>query len=344
MNAKISLVAIAIAVCLSMSASSAPDPELNRPIGSERAKPATLLPALIWNPLFLPSGDSLYQTLLRGNYEANQTSDLTLYLDSLANYHLFIIAGIGEHGDFDLTWAQFQPLYPAILAHLTEGGACYWEGAYAFSLILNSGGSALYDYFRAAADASGGVITYIRGFDYGGPCDDIDSLAYAGTTRTYTIGSSCGLESYVLWGGGAKGVACQVGLTRTMLTNFSWARLNDSGTNSRVDLIDDVMNWLSGAVAIDEPEPLPQTYSLTPPYPNPFNVQTTIEYALPNEAAVSLSVFDIQGRKVATLTEGTRPAGYHRLIWDAKSMPSGLYFMRLKAGEFTETRKMTLVK
>jgi hypothetical protein len=139
-------------------------------------------------------------------------------------------------------------------------------------------------------------------------------------------------------------VICQVDQTRTMLTNFSWARLNDSGTNSRVDLIDDVMEWLSGAVAVEEPEPLPQAFSLSPPYPNPFNTQTTIEYALPNEAAVSLSIFDIQGRKVATLTEGTKPAGYHRLIWDAKGMPSGMYFVRLKAGEFTETQKMTLVK
>jgi hypothetical protein len=41
---------------------------------------------------------------------------------------------------------------------------------------------------------------------------------------------------------------------------------------------------------------------------------------------------------------GTKPAGYHRMIWDAKNVPSGLYFVRLKAGEFTETRKMTLVK
>jgi len=57
MNAKISLVVIAIAVCLSVSASSIPNPELNRPIASERAKPATLLPALVWNPHNLPAGD-----------------------------------------------------------------------------------------------------------------------------------------------------------------------------------------------------------------------------------------------------------------------------------------------
>jgi hypothetical protein len=89
---------------------------------------------------------------------------------------------------------------------------------------------------------------------------------------------------------------------------------------------------------------LPSAFSLSPPYPNPFNAQVTIEYALPNEAAVSLFVFDIQGRKVATLTEGTKPAGYHRMIWDAKGMPSGLYFVRLTAGEFVNTKKMTLVK
>jgi hypothetical protein len=337
------LIWISAVTCLALSASSAPDPELNRPIGGGGPKPATLLPALIWNPLNLPSGDSLFFTFLRGNYEAIQTSDLTLYLDSLTNYHLFIIAGIGEHGEAELTWVMFEPISAAILSFLTSGGSAFWEGAYAYSVMAQEE-PALFDYFRAFTVAGGGLIAYIRGFDNGGAFSDIDSLAYTGTTRTYTIDSSCGLESYVLWGGGAKGVACQVGQTCTMLTNFSWARLNDSGTNTRVDLIDDVMEWLSGAVAVEEPEPLPQTYSLSTPYPNPFNAQTTIEYALPYEAAITLDIFDIQGRRVAALADGIKPAGYHRLIWDAKSMPSGLYFVRLQAGEFVNTKKMTLLK
>jgi hypothetical protein len=350
MNAKISLVALVIAVCLKVSASSAPDPELNRHVASENAKPATLLPALIWNPHNLPSGDSLHETLLSSDYEAVMTDDLAPFVDSLRDYHLFIMAGIYEQGDQPiLTEPEFRPYLQAILSFLQGGGSIYWEGGAAFTDIDSHQGYLLYDYFQALTIGPLPTpISYLLG-RIGTVFDDIDSLVYGGGL-SYTLDCSRPAEQEVLMGarpGGAalpKGAAAAVGPTRTMLTNFSWARLNDSGANTRVDLIDDAMNWLSGAVAVEEPEPLPQAYSLSPPYPNPFNAQVTIEYALPNEAEVSLSVFDIQGRNVATLSEGTKPAGYHRMIWDAKEMPSGLYFVRLKAGEFVETRKMVLLK
>jgi hypothetical protein len=287
--------------------------------------------------------------MLRGDYEATITDDITLFLDSLSNYHLFIAAGIEEYDEPTLTWLEFQPYFPSVLAFLQGGGSAYWEGAVAFNGIAQAAGP-IFDYFLAWPEMAFSYILDLSGRD--GTCfGDLDSLVYDfNLSWTYQLSCECGVNGLVLRGrrpeGGApaKGVAAAVGQTRTMLTNFSWARLNDSGTNSRVDLIDDVMEWLSGAVAVEEPEPLPSAYSLLPPYPNPFNAQVTIEYALPNEAAVSLSVFDIQGRKVATLIEGMKPAGYHRLTWDAKSMPSGLYFMRLTAGEFVETRKMTLLK
>jgi hypothetical protein len=321
-----------IMVCLMASSAYSDRPD--------NAKPATLLPALVWNPHGIPSGDSLYETLLRGDYEATITYDIALFVDSLLDYHLFIMAGIYEHGESLLTESEYWAFRPALAAFLAAGGACYWEGAETYL-----GGEGIYQYFGAYPEGLRMPLDYLRGRP-GGPCADIDSLSYAPSGMTYMISGTCPPDPYVFLGegGGDKAVKCENGLTRTMLTNFSWARLNDSGTNTRVDLIDDVMEWLSGAVAVEEPEPLPQAYSLTPPYPNPFNAQTTIEYALPNEAAVSLSVFDIQGRKVATLIEGMKPAGYHRMIWDAKGMPSGLYFMRLTAGEFVETRKMTLLK
>jgi hypothetical protein len=306
----------------------------------DNAKPATLLPALVWNPHSIPAGDSLYETLIRGEFEATITNDIALFVDSLLDYHLFIMAGIYEHGESLLTESEYWAFRPALAAFLAAGGACYWEGAGTYL-----GGEGIYQYFGAYPEAFRTSLYYLRGRE-GGPFDDIDSMAYGPPGWTYMISGTCPPDPYVFLGegGGDKAVKCENGLTRTMLTNFSWARLNDSGLDTRVELAHCVMNWLSGAVAVEEPEPLPSVFSLSPPYPNPFNAQVTIEYALPNEAAVSLSVFDIQGRKVATLTEGMKPAGYHRMIWDAKGMPSGLYFVRLKAGEFTETKKMTLVK
>jgi hypothetical protein len=93
-----------------------------------------------------------------------------------------------------------------------------------------------------------------------------------------------------------------------------------------------------------EDDALPAAFSLSQPYPNPFNAQTAIEYALPEQTAVSLDVFDIQGRRVARLKDGILPAGYHKAVWDAKDAPSGIYFVRLRAGGFVETRKMVLLK
>jgi len=79
-------------------------------------------------------------------------------------------------------------------------------------------------------------------------------------------------------------------------------------------------------------------------YPNPFNPSTTIEYALPEMAFVEIAVFDVLGRKVATLLNEEKPAGNYEIRWDADGAASGTYFCRIKAGSLSETRQMTLVK
>jgi hypothetical protein len=78
--------------------------------------------------------------------------------------------------------------------------------------------------------------------------------------------------------------------------------------------------------------------------PNPFNPSTTIEYSLPVDAHVRLTVFDARGRKAAVLADGHRPAGTHRVTWNAVGLPSGIYFYRITAGAFTATRKMCLLR
>ena len=79
-------------------------------------------------------------------------------------------------------------------------------------------------------------------------------------------------------------------------------------------------------------------------YPNPFNPSTTIKYNLPTEAQVKLEIYDILGRQIATLEDGQKPAGYHQIVWDASDMSSGVYFYKLTAGNYNETRRMMLVK
>jgi len=79
-------------------------------------------------------------------------------------------------------------------------------------------------------------------------------------------------------------------------------------------------------------------------YPNPFNASTTINYGLPRQSHVSIVIYDILGRKVTTLIDKLQPAGYHQTIWNADDFSSGLYFYKLQAGDYIETKTMMLIK
>ncbi len=85
-------------------------------------------------------------------------------------------------------------------------------------------------------------------------------------------------------------------------------------------------------------------FSILSSYPNPFNPSTVARFELRAASQVRLAVYDLAGREVAVLAEGFYPTGVHQAVWDAASMPSGVYFARLTAGEFTQTRKLLLVK
>jgi len=88
----------------------------------------------------------------------------------------------------------------------------------------------------------------------------------------------------------------------------------------------------------------PGELALHPNYPNPFSDATTIRYTLKKAGDVRLTVYDLLGRRVATLADERQPAGLQQMTFRAENLPSGLYFLRLKAGSETRTRKMTIVR
>ncbi|MDH7515237.1 MAG: FlgD immunoglobulin-like domain containing protein [Bacteroidota bacterium] len=94
---------------------------------------------------------------------------------------------------------------------------------------------------------------------------------------------------------------------------------------------------------------VPKTFELGQNYPNPFNPTTTITYSLPKSTPVTLVVYDLLGTPVKTLVNETKEAGTYRVTWDAtndlgQQVPSGNYIFKIVAGDFTQTRKMTLLK
>jgi photosystem II stability/assembly factor-like uncharacterized protein len=89
---------------------------------------------------------------------------------------------------------------------------------------------------------------------------------------------------------------------------------------------------------------IPGDADLAQNYPNPFNAATTFEFQLAKSEIVSLKVFDMLGREVATLMEQLKPPGTYRLWWDARNLPSGVYLYRLCAGDFHGVKKMVLLR
>ncbi|MFQ5870116.1 MAG: T9SS type A sorting domain-containing protein [Candidatus Zixiibacteriota bacterium] len=79
-------------------------------------------------------------------------------------------------------------------------------------------------------------------------------------------------------------------------------------------------------------------------YPNPFNNSTEIMFVVPGESRVTLTVYNLLGRVLARPLDNRLPAGMHSFLWDAEGLSSGLYFYRLSTGEFSDTRKMTILK
>jgi len=89
---------------------------------------------------------------------------------------------------------------------------------------------------------------------------------------------------------------------------------------------------------------LPTVYRLEPNHPNPFNATTEIKYEIPRAGWVELKVYNLLGREIETPVKGWQPAGSYRVVFDSKDWPSGIYFYQLRAGDFVQTRKMTILK
>ena len=94
---------------------------------------------------------------------------------------------------------------------------------------------------------------------------------------------------------------------------------------------------------------IPSVFSLRNNYPNPFNPTTQIKYGLPEDAVVSVTIYDVMGRSIRSLMNEKQSAGYHSIGWDAKNdmgenVAAGMYIYVLQAGVFKATKKMVLLK
>ena len=89
---------------------------------------------------------------------------------------------------------------------------------------------------------------------------------------------------------------------------------------------------------------VPSGFILYQNYPNPFNPSTKIQYAISSRQFVSLRVYDVLGNEIATLVNEEKPAGSYEINFNASGLTSGMYFYSIKVGNFSETKKMLLLK
>ena len=121
----------------------------------------------------------------------------------------------------------------------------------------------------------------------------------------------------------------------TQLTNPSGWTFTNPGSCIRLD-------YLTGTEGNNSE--IPTVFKLYNNYPNPFNPSTSIKYDVPRNTFVNLSVYDILGKLVTNLVNQDMTAGRYDAVWDAKNYASGTYIYRLEAGDFTDVKKMILVK
>jgi len=200
-------------------------------------------------------------------------------------------------------------------------------------------------YFKLVIDNStgsnvSGILTFggYAGYD----CDPANALVAKPRAKTYAPGET--LEYYFFkvpnaagpgpYSASIGGTLCDVDLFCCMNVDIVQCEPWRIGDNTTWELVE-----------TDRPEVgLPTVTSLAQNYPNPFNAITNISYNLAEAGNVSLNVYDITGRLVVTLIDGQMDAGEHVVAWDASNVSSGVYFYKLSTGDFTEIKRMTLLR
>ncbi len=158
------------------------------------------------------------------------------------------------------------------------------------------------------------------------------------TWKRYSINIPTGTTSII-------GVSFIIVSSQTTVSFFANTQLDfdkiESWRAGTAQLLTSFENNITG---VENTELVPTAFKLEQNYPNPFNPTTTIKFHIPSAGHVSLKVYDINGKEIATLTDQYVPAGNSLVEIDASNLASGIYFYRLQAGSFTATKKMILMK
>jgi len=207
------------------------------------------------------------------------------------------------------------------------------------------------DYATIKYNSNGDTLWVRR---YNGPGNSYDkatSLAVDGSGNVYITCNSDGIVTVKYSSTGNEEWASHYG---TDYPRFPYGIRVDKTGNvyvggntmiSRSTSFYTTIKYVQTPTAVEERSTsVPSNFSLEQNYPNPFNPTTTISYQLPISSKVTLRIYDLLGREVATLVNQEESAGWKEVEWDASSIASGIYFYKLQANNFIETKKMLIIK
>ncbi|HAX47563.1 MAG TPA: T9SS type A sorting domain-containing protein [Ignavibacteria bacterium] len=212
----------------------------------------------------------------------------------------------------------------------SQSGCSYSPG----EMMIDSLKARLHDTVRMNCQPPLPMMTYI--------CTDTNNATVLGTSRQTRFYNNAGFE-----GGYYRKYAMGIGLYHI------WSQGLDGGTfvcTRQMILLGCVINGItygdtSMLVGIQQlSSEIPEQFSLSQNYPNPFNPVTNIQFTLPKSAFVKITIYDALGKETETLVQQELNAGSYETQWSAVNYPSGVYYYSISAGEYTETKKMVLIK
>lgn len=256
---------------------------------------------------YTPDGDTVWVR----RYIESYARASALAIDSKGN-----VTVVGTCGGSDFTVIQYS-----------QDGETQWERKY-----IEPDNSIYYSANSLELDDHGNV--YVNGIIY-----NYKSAAYNSLTIKYS--NSGNLEWKGLTSLGEGSYFDPIGIHVDASGDVYVAGTTTIGSESFYTVIKYLQtpNFVDGH---DETSPI--TFRLEHNFPNPFNPSTTLRYALPSSANVKLSIYDLLGRKIEMLVDEEQSAGWKEVKWNATGISGGVYFYRIQAGTFVETKKMMLIR
>ena len=226
----------------------------------------------------------------------------------------------------------------SIAGDIRKSGAGSGKVTYEFSGI--SGGRVReYNGAKPTVDPGPLAAAWVYGDNSG---NALEYWFYPGSTASYT-GIRVGTLDWTGWKLVSTSIEAVPMTAVRQFAGFVIAQIPGARTSGTV-YFDDLAVGTSVTEVTEAGTDIPAGFRLDQNFPNPFNPATTISYQLPSACVVNLRVYDALGRQVSILVSAHQAAGIYRVTWNAGDFPSGVYFCRLRAGSFVETRKMVLVR